>query len=78
MATLDDYEKTAWVDGTAPAINAVHLLNIEYGIERATEAIQTIENNPYTLPIATEANIGGVKIRVIDNGDGTFNGEIWV
>jgi len=75
---IQDYNKTLWVNGTAPAINATHLLNIENGIERATTAIQDLESNPYELLPATEATLGGVKIKVIDNGDGTFDGEIWV
>ncbi len=72
------YEKTIWVNGTAPAINATHLGNIENGIERATNAIIVLENNPYDLPPASEATIGGVTVKVIDNGDGTFSGEIGV
>ena len=75
---LQDYTKTEWVNGTAPAINSLNLLNIENGIERVTQAVQDIETSPYTLPPASEANLGGVKVRVIDNGDGTFSGEIWV
>ena len=75
---LQDYIKTGWVNGTAPAINAANLLNIENGIERVTQAVQQLEIAPYTLPPASEANLGGVKVKVIDNGDGTFSGEIWV
>jgi len=75
---LQNYEKTGWVNGTAPAINALHLLNIENGIERVTEAVQSLENAPYDLPGATEATIGGVTVKVIENGDGTFSGEIGV
>jgi len=75
---LQDYTKTLWVNGAAPAINSTHLLNIENGIDRATQAVQDIETSPYDLPPATEAELGGVKVKVIDNGDGTFDGEIWV
>ncbi len=75
---LSDYTKTLWVNGAAPALSATNLLNIENGIDRATEAIQVLESAPFVLPPATEATLGGVKIRVIDNGDGTFDGEIWV
>jgi hypothetical protein len=75
---LQDYDKTEWVNGTAPAINATHLNNCENGIERVTKAVQVLEDNPFVLPPASEANLGGVKIKVIDNGDGTFDGEIWV
>ena len=75
---LIDYDKTGWVDDAAPDINAANLLNIERGIDRATKAVQVLESNPYSLPASTEANLGGVKIKVTDNGDGTYSGEIWV
>ena len=75
---LQDYQRSQWVDGTTPAINSTNLLNIENGIDRATTAIQQIENTPYVLPAATEANLGGVMVKVIDNGDGSFTGQIWV
>jgi len=74
---LEDYNRVEWKDGTSPAINAANLSVSEYGIERVTKAVQVLEDNPYTLPPATEANLGGVMIKVIDNGDGTFTGEIW-
>ena len=75
---LQDYIKTQWSNGTAPAINSVNLLNIEDGIERVTEAVQVLEQAPYDLPPADEVNLGGVKIKLINNGDGTYSGEIWV
>ncbi len=71
------YEKTLWVNDTAPAINATNLIKIENGIFDVTEAVMSLEANPYTLQGATEANLGGVKVRVTPNGDGTFSGEIW-
>ena len=73
---IEDYNKTLWVDDAAPDIDATNLLNIEGGIDRATKAIQVLENNPYTLPAATGATLGGVKAEVVDNGDGTFTGVI--
>ncbi len=73
---LEDYNKTAWTNDVAPAINATNLLNIEYGIERVTQAVQTIEDNPFDLAPASYATIGGVTIKVQDNGDGTFDGFI--
>ncbi len=77
---LEDYNETAWVNDTAPAINAVNLNNIEKGIFDATEAIQVLELNPtsYVLPPATITELGGVMIELVDNGDGTFTGKIWV
>ena len=80
MATLDDYIETPWVNGTAPAINSTNLLNIEQGIFSVTEAVQVLQDNnsSYILPPATSATLGGVKMEVVDNGDGTFTGKIWV
>ena len=80
MATLEDYAETAWVNGTAPAINSTNLLNIEGGIDRVTEAVQVLQDNnsSYVLPPASSATLGGVKIEVVNNGDGTFTGKIWV
>lgn len=75
---LNDYVKTPWVDGTAPAINASNLNKIETGIDEATKAIIVLQGNRYVLPPATEANLGGVKVKVTDNEDGTWSGEIWV
>ncbi len=77
---LEDYNETAWVNDTAPAINAENLNNIEKGIFDATEAIQALELNPagYILPPATITALGGVMIELVDNGDGTFTGKIWV
>jgi len=72
------YEKTLWVNGTAPAINATHLLNLENGVERVTNAVIALEASPYELQPASEATIGGVTVKVIDNGDGTFSGEIGI
>ena len=75
---LQDYIKTAWANGVAPAINSVNLANIENGIERVTEVVQTMESSPYALPPASESDLGGVKVKVVNNGDGTYSGEIWV
>ncbi len=80
MATLEDYTKTPWVNGTAPSIDSTNLLNIENGIDRVTEAVQILQDNnsSYVLPPASNATLGGVKIELVDNGDGTFTGKIWV
>ncbi len=80
MATLEDYVETPWVNGTAPAINSANLLNLESGMTKVTEAVQVLQDNnsSYVLPPATSATLGGVKIEVVNNGDGTFTGKIWV
>ncbi len=80
MADIEDYVPTPWVNETAPAINAVNLLNIENGIFSATEAIKALQDGGagYVLPPASTSDLGGVKIELIDNGDGTFTGRIWV
>ncbi len=72
------YEKTLWVNDTAPAINATNLIKIENGIENVTNAVMSLEAHPYELEGATNAELGGVMIAVIPNGDGTFSGEIWI
>ncbi len=41
---IQDYVPTDWVDGTAPAINALNLNHIEQGIDNATTAITNIED----------------------------------
>jgi len=74
---LQNYNKTDWVNGTAPAINSTNLLNIEDGIDRATKAIQAIETNPYVLPSASVSTLGGVKMQIIHNSDGSVTGKIW-
>ena len=56
---LNDYTRTEWVNGTAPAVNALNLNKIEEGIFDATEAVQVLEDNPYILPPATEARSKG-------------------
>ncbi len=80
MATLEDYVPTPWVNETAPAINAANLLNIEGGIFDATAAIQALQDagSGYILPPASVSDLGGVKIELVDNGDSTFTGRIWV
>ena len=80
MADIEDYVPTPWVNETAPAINAVNLLNMENGIFAATEAIKALQDAGagYTLPPASTSDLGGVKIELIDNGDGSFTGRIWV
>ena len=37
------YTKTTWVNGTAPAINATNLNNIETGIDSATTRLDVLE-----------------------------------
>jgi len=81
---FQEYVPTNWVDGTAPAINAQNLNHIETGVKNATEntinlegRVDTIEQNPYVLPGATDTTLGGVRVEVVDNGDGTFTGKIW-
>ena len=69
---LQDYVVTPWVNGTTPAINSEKLLNIEYGIERATKAIQVNESDIFALKSVTEYNpfestdtvLGGFKHEV--------------
>ena len=81
---FQEYIPTQWVDGTAPAINAQNLNHIEEGIKNAQSdtinlntRVDVIEQNPYELPSATPTALGGVRVEVIDNGDGTFTGKIW-
>ncbi len=71
---IENYVKTNWIDNAAPAINAANLLNIENGIETATDAIQVLEDTAYVLPPAEPTKLGGVMAEVIANGDGTFTG----
>lgn len=79
MAIIEDYIPTPWVNETAPAINAVNLSHIESGIFAVTEAVQELQDgSSYVLPPASVSTLGGVKIEVVDNGDGTFTGRIWV
>jgi len=80
MADLQDYVPTPWVNETAPAINAANLLNMESGIFDVTQAVQVLQDTGenYVLPPASIASLGGVKIELVDNGDGTFTGRIWV
>lgn len=79
-----EYIPTQWVDNAAPAINAANLNHLELGIKDATDAVinneqrlEQLEQNPYVLPGATPTEIGGVRVEVVDNGDGTFTGKIW-
>jgi hypothetical protein len=37
-----------------------------------------IEDKPdYVLPGATPTKLGGIRVEVVDNGDGTYTGKIW-
>ena len=40
---MDSYNKTVWVNGSNPPINAENLNNIENGIEAATEGVTAVE-----------------------------------
>ena len=79
---FSEYVPTNWVDGAAPAINASNLNHIEQGIKTATDntinldgRVETLEQ--YELPGATPTALGGIRVEVVDNGDGTFTGKIW-
>ncbi len=86
-----EYIPTQWVDNAAPAINAANLNHIELGIKDATDTViqntgditvlrqdvDDIQNNPYELPGATPTTLGGIRVEVVDNGDGTYTGKIW-
>ena len=84
ILAFQEYVPTNWVDGTAPAINAANLNHIEQGIKNAQDdainldgRVLNLEQNPYELPGATPNALGGVRVEVVDNGDGTFTGKIW-
>ena len=77
MATVPNYNPTQWINDSAPAINASNLNKIENQIDVLSDAVITLEDNPYILPYATPTTKGGVRVKLIDNGDGTFTGEIW-
>ena len=83
---LQDYQKTPWVNGTAPAINATHLLNIENGIERVTEATQVNEGKwqdyqartSFPPPLSTDTVLGGIKHRIdTDPNTGYVTLHLW-
>lgn len=71
------YIMTEWVNDTAPAINADNLNKMEQGIFDNDASLTNIINNPYVLPPSSEANLGGVKIKVSEV-EGVMLGEIWV
>ena len=79
---FSEYVPTNWVDGAAPAINASNLNHIEQGIKTATDNTINLDGRvdileQYDLPGATPTKLGGVRVEVVDNGDGTFTGKIW-
>lgn len=46
---MDNYTKTTWVNGSAPALNAENLNKIENGIEASTEAVTALESRTATI-----------------------------
>ena len=79
---ISEYIPTQWVDNAAPAINAANLNHIEQGIKANTDTIindilPEINEPPYELPGATPTKLGGIRVEVVDNGDGTYTGKIW-
>jgi len=88
MATK--YIPTEWKNGTSPALNANNLNHIEQGIKNLSDDVNAIEQtvqdntnriaeieNGNTIPCSTKDTLGGVRVEVIDNGDGTYTGKIW-
>ncbi len=69
-----EYVPTQWVDGTAPAINAVHLNHIETGILNVTDDLIVLETqvNDNEADITTlETSMTAVEGRVT-----TLEGEV--
>ena len=77
MATVPDYAPTAWVNDSAPAINASNLNKIETQIDILSDAVIAIEDSPFILPYATPSTKGAVRAENVDNGDGTFTLKLW-
>ena len=88
---FSEYIPTNWVNGAAPAINAANLNHIEQGIKNTADAVianeqditridqdlQDLIQNPYELPGATPTELGGLRVEVVNNGDGTYTAKMW-
>ena len=77
MATIPDYQPTQWVNDSAPAINASNLNKIENQIDIVSDAVIALEDSSYTLPYADANTKGGIRLDLVNNGDGTFTCNIW-
>lgn len=61
---MNNYTKTNWVNGSAPALSADNLNKIENGIENATEALINIESEVH----AARGSYQNLKARLDDTG----------
>ena len=54
------------------------IIRVDGDLGDLEQRVEIIETSPgYTLPGATPTTLGGVRVQVVDNGDGTYTGKIW-